>query len=963
MGFKCRLWVCLCFILSLVPFSLAQANNQCSEEALQTLQDEVLGLKSIHGHFQDLAHGNLTPGFSLSSIFTIDLLDTQDVKSRIQDLILQRQQASQASPCSSQVYTATLKERNQLVRQIMDLRLSYLSLSLEERRYLDSLINIYQRYFNDQNQLQHSIQQAASNRNDLNKKLESLEQRFKTQQDPELRAALSQEITEIDKTLQQIKGQLETELGHLKSTNSKLNFTQALLIDYYQVYIKQNFDAQKALPHFSRLATAKTINNLLKSSPQSAESSHLIDLSALFIIHSRIYGHQRKHSHWQDQIPLAPDAFLSRLDHELKTIAILPFANLHLKLYNTTSHHQYLSKTFYQSAANLLTQIIIGFLMWHFIKRVPEWVHQWQRRLIQNHLTKRFSRWTIGFLRILQPNAAWLSAIGFYYYLDSLKEETLRDLIILYELSAVAAFYLLINTLATWTIGNTNSRAHLFVLRSKQLTIAHHCHRYAMYITLISVLYIILANILNGGIICTIYQFAIIAALWLFSYHLINQFQDEFQTHLSKRVSEQTLNKFVSLQRPFIKAFLNPAVFTALQFYDLIIGIHNRLLRLESYQTLTAKFLKIRLEQSQTVTEPVAKDSQDDIHYESWFFNKDLIETQSGIMLHSPWIKEINQFANTWLEGKQDENDLALIGEYGIGKTTLIKQWLKQWEGCKTAYIKIPPKTCTEEGIFKAVCKALDFDNIEDIAQFVVTQQNIEKTIVIIDEAQNLFLSDVGCFGGYKMLHSLINAKLDNIYWIIAINQQSWIYLNDVFSRTYQFSNRIHIQRWSQQEIRELILNRHRASRRKLTYDELLLASTSHSETAARAAESRCFSLLWDQSAGIPAVALAIWINSARTPAPGKIEMGIPERPSSNTLAELSDDHLFVYAALIIHQTLNTQQAQAVTHLPEAIVRRALKLGLDQGFLIRKSHGRYVINPLWHLQLSQLLRRKNFLHE
>ena len=521
----------------------------------------------------------------------------------------------------------------------------------------------------------------------------------------------------------------------------------------------------------------------------------------------------------------------------------------------------------------------------------------------------------------------------------------------------------MIKTIASGAISNTNSQAHLFVLRSKQLNIRQQCHRFALYTTLASVLYIILETLLKGGIICTIYQFVLIITIWVFSYRTISEFQSEFTTHLSKRVSEQSIERFQNLQKPFIKGFINPAVFIGLQLIDIVRAIHNKLLRIERYQMLTAKFLKIRLEQSQSNTTEPEQEEQDDTHYENWFLSKELINAKPNLLVQSPWLQDMTQNISDWLEGKQDENDLALIGENGIGKSTLLNQWLEQWDKSRTVYIKTPAKTLKEHDIFKLVCEALPLNDCEDIAQFVTQQQTLEKTVIVIDEAHHLFLSDVGGFEAYKKLQDLISAKLKNIFWVVAINHQSWIYLNDVFSQTYQFSSSITMQRWTQQGIRDLILRRHKASRRQLSFDDLLLASTSHSETATRAAESRCFSLLWDQSSGIPSVALAIWMNSARNPAKGLIEMGVPERPTSTTLQNLSDDHLFVYAALVVHESLNTQQAHAVTHLSEAIVRRTLKQGLDQGFLKRKSHGRYIINPLWQIQLCQLLRRKNFLHE
>ena len=959
----------------------------CSDQALAEFQQEVLALASINKHFQDLGQGQLDSEFSLSSIFTIDLLDSDDVSTRIQELNRQTKPAQGAySQCQSPAFQRARTQRDEHARSISQIRLSYLVLPMEARYYLNSLISIVQQY---QQRLaterQHS-ETAQAAMAQLEQQRTVLENDFETRQSPKERATLSESILSLDQQIEAIATQQKLDQKRLKKLTRMLEFSRALLIDYHLIYIDAGnaHNAAHGIEPFNRLVNGSNLQQLLaqqERNPQAADEAiessptahaatpdelttdELANLAALFIIQSRIYSDRRDQLGWSVAFSSGTGGISQALEHELKTLLTLPIANLHLKFARESNDYSYLSRNIFQSATNLITQIIIAMLLWWLIRRVHQWIHSLQRHLIKHHLTKRFSRFGIGLLRLVQPNAAWLTAFAFFIYLHNKPQEQLRDLLLLYDVVAILAFYLFVNTLTTSAISNTNSQAHLFVMKSRQQTIAKYCHHYALTVTLFSLFYIVLNSILQGGMITSLYIVGLLVVVWFLTFHLIAHFESELDTHLSKRVSEALHARYLGLKNPISKHLILPPVFIALQLHDLINGIHNRLLRFESYQALTAKFLKIRLEQSQSVSEPADKTTLEDTHYESWFLNRDLPIEKPALVIASPWIKELNTLCQEWLEEKQEENDLALIGECGIGKSTLIRQWSEQWDACNIVKLPITEKVITAEGIFTLIKDALGIPSVTEIAQFVMEQKSLEKTIIVIDEAHNLFLSDVGCFDAYKMLQSLISAKLENIFWIVAINQPSWIYLNDVFSRTYQFSNRLNIQRWSQQEIRELILSRHRASRRRLRYDELLLASTAHSETATRAAEARCFSLLWDQSAGIPAVALSIWVNAARHPARGQIEMGIPERPSSNTMLELSDDHLFVFAALITHETLNTQQAQAVTHLAEPIVRRALKLGLDQGFVIRKNRGRYTINSLWYLQLFQLLKRKNFLHE
>lgn len=942
----------------------ANTKTNCKPEDLERIQIQNLALASIAHHFQELAQGNPAPDFTLASVFTIDLLDKNDVRSRVEELKLQPAKQKD-NGCQAPDYLNAKQQRDEYLNNIARLRLSYLTLSLEARQYLNTLVSVNQRLLADHIALTQALDELESNLQALAQRQADWEQAFKTQQDPKARATLSENILNLDKEREKLLKRQERSTKAARFTEQNLALSSGLLQTFHLTFFNQSAANRSTIQAFTSLVTRQTLQRLIWRTQDKFlfTPESLSDLAALFIIHSRIFKQQRDQGYGSGFIADGFADIQFNSQHEFKTLLALPAANLHLKLTNQPNNYAYLSRNIAKSATSFASQLVIIALLVLFLKRIPLWVNAWQRFVVKHYLAKKFARLGIAILRILQPNAAWLSAMLFYLYLQQLDRDTLRDLILLYDVTAIIAFYLLVNTLTVWAIGNTNNNAHLFVLRSKQQLIASHCHRYALYITAAILGYIILNHVLNGGIICNGYFLLLIFMIWLFSYHLIKRFEPEFETHLSKRFSDQTLARIKRIEKPVIKQAVLPWIFLYLQLNDFVTNLHQRLLHFERYQALTAKFLKIRLEQSQASTEATEKPSQDDVHYESWFLNRDLIHDQPGLIIHSPWVKEIDKVAGEWFEDKHEENDLVLIGECGIGKSILIKQWIEHWDKCTTIYLKIPEKTTTADALFSLVMEALDLKSIKEIAQFVTAQKDLPKTVIVIDEAQNLFLSDVGCFDGYKMLQSLISAKLDNIFWIVSFNHQSWIYLNDVFSRTYQFSSRINVHRWSQQEIRDLILARHRASGRRLSYDELLLASTAHSETAARAADSRCFSLLWDQSAGIPAVALSIWANSARKSAGGRIEMGVPERPTNSVMQTLSDDHLFVYAALVIHETLNTQQAHAVTHLPEAIVRRALKLGLDQGFLIRKTHGRYTINSLWYLQLCQLLKRKNFLHE
>lgn len=942
-------------------------HSDCSlPSTLSDIRTKTLALQSISSQFERLAKGDLEHDFSLSAIFTINLLDESDTSNRVATLKTQPDKlllSSNIDDCPDKEYQQAFSQLRMLSQKVTQSRLKYLELAYEQRLYLVTLLDIHTRILQRIELFNSELEPARVRLNAIKIELESLEAKFQILEDAEQRIALTKAITALDIEQESLIRASSLATRHKTKNVNLLGLAQALLRDFYLFNLENRYQESETHRVFQNITSYGQLKKLLvfqQESLSDEDQKALTDYASLILLTNRIYGIKRQSTHFISIFKSPIAETISKIQFEFESLMALPFAHMHLKLISGSTDANYLSKTFTQSLIQLAIQIIASIVFWKLLNQLPVWLGRWQRSVIKNHLSKTYSRHIIALLRMLQPNASWLMAVAFYAYLENLDRATQGNWLVLYNVTAIIALYLFIKTLATWPISNTVGRTQVFVTQARQTQVNKDSTHFASLITVLSFLDILLKSILNGGFIYSAYSALVVLGIWYFSYHLISKYEKEFTKHVSMQFSDAKMALFTRMQQTIAKVLMYPVIFVVLQGRDIISGIHLRLMRIEKYQMLSAKFLKMRLEQTQP-TEPEAFDS--DIDYDNYFNTKSILEKYPKLLVKTPWLESLNESIGNWHTEKQDENDLALIGATGVGKTTLAKQWQAQWDQCKTVFIDLADKITTEKEIFEVITDALDFDGITDIPSFVNHQKEMEKTVVILDNAHNLFLGDVRGFEAYKTLHNLANANLKNIFWLIIINQQSWIYLNDVFSRVYRFSGRLQLQKWSQQDIRQLILNRQRASGRRLTYDELLLASTSHSETAARAAEARCFSLLWDQSAGIPSIALSIWLNSKRSPRSGLIEMGIPERPTSPAFAELIDDQLFVYAALVVHEVLNTQQTEAVTHLPEAVVRRALKLGLDQGFLNRGDQGKYIINPLWYIQLCQLLKRKNFLHE
>ena len=220
----------------------------------------------------------------------------------------------------------------------------------------------------------------------------------------------------------------------------------------------------------------------------------------------------------------------------------------------------------------------------------------------------------------------------------------------------------------------------------------------------------------------------------------------------------------------------------------------------------------------------------------------------------------------------------------------------------------------------------------------------------------------MGGLAGWEALLGLVNARVENLFWLVLIDNHAWAYLSNVYGRDYQFRSIKVARRWSQNDIRSLVLSRNHLSGCRIRYDNILLATRGPEAGSIRNAEQLYFSLLWDACQGNPAIALRLWLRSIRMEG-NTVVVGLPDEVVGSGLEALDRDLHFVYAAISIHENMSSDELVSATALPERVVRRALKTGQDMGFLERGENRRYRIVALWYPIVTRLLARKNLLHE
>ena len=421
-------------------------------------------------------------------------------------------------------------------------------------------------------------------------------------------------------------------------------------------------------------------------------------------------------------------------------------------------------------------------------------------------------------------------------------------------------------------------------------------------------------------------------------------------------VSERVFSKSIFV-------FLAPLVTPILLIALLINFINKGLMDFDWYRKLVARSFKLR-SGTQDSEEVTGSDQNALANYQHWFMAS--VDDNDVPFINTGLADIINTSLEPWLGGRSEENTLLLSGERGSGKSSAISRLRKDLQEEHSEilvhYLEVPAKTTTAESVHYLLGTALGIDLSEGPGALVISDEQRQPTIVILEDAQNFFLREVGGLAGWETLLSLTHARLSNIFWVIAINNQSWAFLSNVFGRDYQFSTVLKTRAWSQNDIRSLILSRNQLSGFQIRYDNILLSTRGPEAGSIRNAEQLYFSLLWDACRGNPLLALHMWLTSITVK--GKIvTVGLPAEVSGAAIERLGEEVHFVYAALVLHENMTSDELVTVTAIAQGVVRSALKIAFDAGFVERSPNRRYRIVPLWYPTITKILARKNLLHE
>ena len=589
------------------------------------------------------------------------------------------------------------------------------------------------------------------------------------------------------------------------------------------------------------------------------------------------------------------------------------------------------------------------------------WLHDWTIEQVKQQ------RWAVRLANGISHVAVLLP-----WLLLLLSLSWLADLLLYYQRYAwlwflpvlqIIVIYNLLAQVLEWLIFKIANSAGSFLNAEQAALLQHKVKQTGISIMLPWALALIFNKVIGASLLFYLAATATFVVAYFRLAWLLKDRRNDFIKNTEQALAKEISPELEARLKGTLFYYWAPVVLPIQLGFFALLALNTVLQDFDWYKRLSARWFWLRtryqLEQQEDNEDYVINEE-----YSRWF-ECDEIDGKSMPIIDTGLSRAIGKTIDSWMDDRVNENTLVLTGEKGMGKSMVLrmleKELLETHDDLRILRKSIGRKTTSAAQIRSLLSDLLELDIQHSIEPLAQADEKLTPTVIILDECQNLFLSQIGGLEAWKTLLDITNTRLENVFWLFVINDQSWAYLGNVFGRRYQMRNVIRARRWSQNDIRSLVLSRTHLSGYRVNYDEVLLNSFSTQQNTGRSAEQRFFSLLWDSCKGVPRIALAMWLTAIET-RKKEVWVGLPSLPDSSVLSSLGDDLLFVYRAILIHENVSVSELISVTKQSESMIRYALKTGVDMGFLYSESR-RYRISALWQHSLTTYLARKNMSHE
>ncbi|MBX3457227.1 MAG: ATP-binding protein [Candidatus Paracaedibacteraceae bacterium] len=336
--------------------------------------------------------------------------------------------------------------------------------------------------------------------------------------------------------------------------------------------------------------------------------------------------------------------------------------------------------------------------------------------------------------------------------------------------------------------------------------------------------------------------------------------------------------------------------------------------------------------------------------------------TERLFAVDTPEIDTIYGRILAWDRGEEALSSVCLTGERGAGATTVIDEIVRRCTHLRQVVVNVREKYVNMDDLLKDITVA-DYDKGQTLREiFKSPDTAIEKTILVIDNLHNMFLSYPGGFKLLEEILSFASKKHDRVFLMLTCNSRSFDYIRKISSKAPVGDAVIEIQSWDINYIKRIIQFRAERSQVEYSFEDLGLALGVDNDLSV--VENRYYQALALKSHGIPRLALLYWAKSLYRVSGDTIYMvGLPDDISQDDIRRLTYIHWSLLSWIMRHQKMSLNSLCQLGMWPESDVRYYLYDLFKRGFIEEMEYHFFQIESTFYWDCLSTLRRLNLIND
>ena len=301
----------------------------------------------------------------------------------------------------------------------------------------------------------------------------------------------------------------------------------------------------------------------------------------------------------------------------------------------------------------------------------------------------------------------------------------------------------------------------------------------------------------------------------------------------------------------------------------------------------------------------------------------------------------------------------AVVGERGLGKSAFARRLASAIGGDRVRVVQCPEEGFT--GLERQLAELVGAPSLRGEA----LRRSLRETdvaVIVVDDIQRLVVPAVNGLHDLDAFTSFAREVGGALSWVVTIEAASWHFVRRARGERVFFEQVVALPRWSEEDLGKLIRRRCNLAGIDPSFDGLVVPRQADAPAAPEGdrTETGYYRLLWDYSAGNPAVALQAFGASLFETHAGNTVVRLFRQPSSQVVEDLPMTVLFVLRAIAQLELAVAAELERATQLPRTDVDDALRFCLSRGYIEPFESGVRLSWP-WYRTITTVLVRQHLL--